>query len=83
MRELLPGSDGSRLQLSEPFFNIALQRLGKIPHTNIIMLYFKKVKEMLKFLKMLLSRVIFSGEILPIGYFWGFFQKINSLCGHF
>ena len=29
------------------------------------------------------SRVIFSDEILSIGYFLGFFQKINSLFGHF
>ena len=26
-------------------------------------------------------RVIFSGKISPIGYFGGFFQKINSLFG--
>ena len=29
----------------------------------------------------ILTRVIFSGEISPIGYFLGFFQKINSLLG--
>ena len=28
-----------------------------------------------------MSRVIFGGEISPIGYFWGFLQKINSLFG--
>ena len=29
------------------------------------------------------ARVIFWGEVSPIGYFWGFFQKINSLFGQF
>ena len=27
------------------------------------------------------TRVTFSGEILPIGYFWGFSQKIDFLFG--
>ena len=29
------------------------------------------------------TRVIFRGKISPIDYFLGFFQKINSLFGHF
>ena len=29
------------------------------------------------------TRVIFGGEIFPIGYFLHFFQKTNSLFGHF
>ena len=47
-RKLFPGIDGVRLQVFEPFFSIPLQRLGKIPHINIIMLYLKKIREMFK-----------------------------------
>ena len=49
-KERLPRIDGFWLQISKPFFDIALQELGKISHTNIIMIYLKKVKKVFKIL---------------------------------
>ena len=47
-RKLFPSADGPRLQVPKPFFSIFLQGLGESLHADIIMFYFKKVREMFK-----------------------------------
>ena len=63
MRKLFPCIDGPRLKMCKSFLNISLQRLGKIPHVNIIMFYLKQVNEMLKGLYMFLSCKVFRFSI--------------------
>ena len=63
--------DGLRLQMFELDFGIPLQGQGEIPHAYIIMIYLKKVREMLKGLEMFLSSQVLGfsvelGEVLVI-----------------